>query len=362
MTPELAFLSRALLVSCAGLGCLYFLVLGICGLVLMVRARSRHLRTAASAAARPKLQQAVIDYLAGSPDTAILRQHLLKQREEVGDALMAFQAAVGGSARDRLCGLALEFSLVHDWCGDTHSREVPRRRRAYMRLAFASTHEPVRRVIGDTMLQGLRDSDSEVRLAAARSVLPSATDEDIADIYEIALGNNLLTRVVLTEDLRRHALTLSAGPVRKALRSENLPRVRAAMQMLVAWERATPLEDIREFLDHRDRGIRVLAFRLVSLLPANFDTRLALIRGLNDSDVEIRTLAVISAGRLKMTETIPELARCMRDGDMALARHAAESIGGMPNGDATLVELAAGNEPQTAAAAAEVLTRLRSKS
>jgi HEAT repeat protein len=211
------------------------------------------------------------------------------------------------------------------------------------------------------MLQGLRDADSEVRLAAARSVLPSATDEDIADIYEIALGNNLLTRVVLTEDLRRHALTLSVGPVRKALRSENLPRVRAAMQMLVAWERATPLEDIREFLDHRDRGIRVLAFKLVSLLPANFETRLALIRGLNDSDAEIRTLAVISAGRLKMAETIPELARCMRDGDMALARHAAESIGGMPNGDATLVELAAGNEPQTAAAASEVLARLRSK-
>jgi HEAT repeat protein len=133
------------------------------------------------------------------------------------------------------------------------------------------------------------------------------------------------------------------------------------MQMLVAWERATPLEDIREFLDHRDRGIRVLAFKLVSLLPANFETRLALIRGLNDSDAEIRTLAVISAGRLKMAETIPELARCMRDGDMALARHAAESIGGMPNGDATLVELAAGNEPQTAAAASEVLARLRSK-
>jgi hypothetical protein len=61
---------------------------------------------------------------------------------------------------------------------------------------------------------------------------------------------NLLTRIVLTEDLRRHALALAAGPVRMALRSGEAPRVRATLDILVAWERAIPLDDLREFLEH----------------------------------------------------------------------------------------------------------------
>ena len=110
---------------------------------------------------------------------------------------------------------------------------------------------------------------------------PEARTE-IEDLFALAIRPNLLTRIVLTEDLRRHALTLAAGPVREALRSGDARRVRATLEILVAWERAIPLEELREFLDHRDREIRVLALRLASFVTVDSESRLALMRSLHD--------------------------------------------------------------------------------
>jgi HEAT repeat protein len=212
----------------------------------------------------------------------------------------------------------------------------------------------------DLLLHATEDPDEEVRLAAARGLLQSRGEEEIEHVFTLALSPNLLTRVVLTEDLRRHAMELCAGPVRTVLRGENMQRVRAALEILVAWERAIPLDDVREFLEHYDRRIRVQAFRLAPLVAANFVTRLALVRALHDSDQEIRTLAVIAVGRLKITETMPELALCMRDGDLDLAHHAAEALAAMPRGQETLAELASGPDSQTSRAASEALARGRS--
>ena len=56
-----------------------------------------------------------------------------------------------------------------------------------------------------------------------------------------------------------HATALAAGPVREALRSGDAALVRATLEILVAWARAIPLEELDEFLSHRERDIRILA-------------------------------------------------------------------------------------------------------
>jgi D-serine deaminase-like pyridoxal phosphate-dependent protein len=47
----------------------------------------------------------------------------------------------------------------------------------------------------------------------------------------------------------------------------------------------------------------------------------------------------------------------MRDGDLDLARHAAEALAAVPRGFETLTELSAGAHPQTARVASEALAR-----
>ena len=62
------------------------------------------------------------------------------------------------------------------------------------------------------------------------------------------------------------------------------PVVRAALEILVAWARAIPLEKLGEFLEHREREIRILAFRLASFVAIDSDSRQALLRALGDAD------------------------------------------------------------------------------
>ena len=165
--------------------------------------------------------------------------------------------------------------------------------------------------------------------------------------------------MVLTEDLRRHAFSLAAGPVRQALRSDEAGRIRATFEILVGWERAMPLEELREFLEHRDREIRVYAFRLAAFVTLNQDSRRALLRSLNDPDTGIRGLAIMAVGLQKMTEAIPELALCLRREGLEEARHAAAALAAMPpQGWRTLKELRTSPVPATAQAASEALARL----
>ena len=328
--------------------------------VAMFRAGRLRARRAAAAAIRPTLHGALVEFLAGGTDDSIFRRLIRTNRADIADSIMLFQGTVGGSARDRLCGLALDLGLVRQWCEEGRSRDVIRRRAALANVAFACVYAPCRRVAGELLLEALKDDDEEVRLSACRGVLLAEGEAQIKRLFELAIQPNLLTRIVLTEDLRRHALSLAAGPVRTALRSGEAKRERATLDILVAWERAIPIDDLREFLEHRDRDIRVLAFRLASFVSVNFDSRLALVRSLHDSDAGIRGLAIIAVGRQKMVEAIPELALCLRREGLQQARQAAAALAAMPpQGWRTLEELSMSPNPVTALAAGEALKRAR---
>jgi HEAT repeat protein len=235
-----------------------------------------------------------------------------------------------------------------------------RRRAAFANLAFASFYEPCRRVAGDLLLRATKDSDPDVRISACRGVVLFRDKEQIEYLFALAIRANMLTRIVLTEDLRRHATALAAGPVKEALDSGDPAFVRATLEILVAWGRAIPLDELGEFLDHGDRDIRILAFHLASFVPINSEGRLALLRSLRDVDTEIRGLAVIAVGRQKITEAIPELALCVEREGLEQARHAAAALAAMPpEGWRSLEELSASPNPVTALAAGEALARAR---
>ena len=358
--PVAALVARdALYTALALVGAYFVFLLGLL-LVVMGRAGMSRARKTASAAIRPALDASLVELLAGGTDDSLFRKHIQTHPADIAESILLFQTTVGGSARARLCGLALDLGLVHQWCEEGRSHDAIRRRAAFANLAFACVYEPCRRVAGDLLLEALKDGDEEVRLAACRGVLLAERRDKIEQLFGLALQPDLLTRIVLTEELRRHALALAAGPVREALRGGDTLRVRATLEILVAWERAIPLEELREFLEHRDRDIRVLAFQLASFVSVNFESQLALIRSLHDEDAGIRGLAIIAVGRQKMTEAIPELALCLRREGLEQARHAAAALAAMPpQGWTTLEELSGSSNAATALAAGEALARAK---
>jgi HEAT repeat protein len=338
--------------------CIVFLFLLL--LVVTRRAGLLRARKAASAEIGPKLHAALVEFLAGGTDDSLFRSHIRTHPTEIAQSILHFQTTVAGSARDRLCNLALNLGLAHKWYEECRVRDLLRRRAAFANLAFASYYEPCRRVAGDLLLRATKDSDQDVRISACRGVVQSGDEEQIEYLFALAIRANMLVRLVLTEDLRRHATSLAAGPVREALRSGDAALVRATLEMLVAWARAIPLEELGEFLSHREREIRILAFRLASFVPLTSESGASLLRSLGDPDTEIRALAIIAVGQQKITEAISELELCLQFEDLEQARHAATALAAMPpQGWRSLEELSASPNPVTALAAGEALARAR---
>ena len=306
------------------------------------------------------IREAMVEYLAGNKDQTRLREFALNHRREVGEVLMEFQGAVAGSALAQLCDLALELALVHDWCQDLRSSAPPARRLACSRLSSVSSYEPCRRVAGDLLLAGLEDADRRVRLPAARALVQSGDIDAIGQVFHLAISGNLLIRILLTEDLRRYAVELCQQAVPEVLHSGDPREVVAALEISMAWERALPLADLHELLDHRNREIRMAALRLAPFVALSEANRTGILRALTDTDAEIGTVAALTAGRLKLQAAMPTLARLVRTGTAEVARIAAGALAEMPpRGWQTLEELA--GRPNTSAAfiAGEALERAR---
>ncbi len=352
----LTFYATALLLVLA------MLILAVLLFVQISRGRARRKQTAESEAARPILQDAFVPFLAGGKDETAIRKYFASQREDVVEALLLFQRTVGGSARDRLCQLALDLKLVQEWRQEAESPDVVRRRQGLSRLALVGTYEPCREVAGDLLARALKDPDEEVRLAAARGLVQAGQTADIERVFLLALGTDPLTRIVLTEDLRRHAMTLCAQTAPRLLGSGTLHQIRSLLEIVVAWERAIPLQQLLPLLEHRERDVRVLAFRLAPLAPPDQQNHSCIIQGLNDEDLEIRTLAVIAVDRMKITDALPKLALCMRRGPIDVARHAAAALANMSHtGWRTLEELSTGPVAVAAQAAREVLEKRKER-
>jgi len=102
-----------------------------------------------------------------------------------------------------------------------------------------------------------------------------------------------------------------------------------------------------------------MAFRLAPLVPPDRDSRSSIVQGLSAEDLEIRGLAAIAVGRLKLTDALPQLAWCMRRGPIEVARHAATALAMSQTGWQTLEELSTGPVAVAAQAARETLQRGR---
>ena len=183
----------------------------------------------------------------------------------------------------------------------------------------------------------------------------------MGQVFRLAVSQSPLIRVLLAEDLRRHAAELCQNAIPVVLGADNQRQALAALQILSAWERALPLADIHKLFESGNREIRIEALRVAPLVPLTPENRSGIIRLLREGDPEESTVAAITAGRLRLQEALPALARCTRLGTAELARISAAALAEMPpKGWQTLQEIANGSN-SSALIAAAALERGRRK-
>jgi hypothetical protein len=309
-------------------GCAAVLLLGLVWALLRGAASRRAL--AAAAAIRPSIRQALIDYLAGSPNLDEVREFAKSHRSHLAECLLELRNTLSGSTADRLWQLALDLALVHDWCADTHSPHLAARRAAFERLAFCSAYEPCRRVVGQLQLMGVEDPDPEIRLAAARGLAQSDLRGDFELVFRMAVRWNTLARAVLAEALRPYAVALTESVIPPVLRSREDRHVVAALEIVVAWGRAVNLQGLDQLIEKGSRAVRVQALRALPLVAASPENPAAVLRAISGDDREVAREAIATAGRLRLEESLPALARCLRSGSPELVGAAADALAAIP--------------------------------
>ena len=326
--------------------------------IAMLRSALQARRTRLSAAIRPAIQESLLTCLAGGSDISTLRRFAKTNRTELETALLAFETTVRGESRDRLWKLALDLGLTHQWCQEAQSKDAGRRRNAFARLAVVATYEPSLRLSNEILLAGLDHPDQETRREAARALAHSGVIGRTSRLFRFCVSDSPLTRILLAEDLRPLAFPLCADVLPEALRSNDTEFVLGALQVLLSWERALPLEDIGPVAEHKDPVIRTHAMRLLALLPASPANVQRVLQGLAESDTGVRAAAAASAGRLRLDAAMPALARFVRLGPSEIATVAADALAAMPpRGWQALEEFSAYTDPVTAFIARAALER-----
>jgi HEAT repeat protein len=294
----------------------------------MVSKSAGRKRAALAARVQPEICESVALYMGVNNDLARLRGFAESHPRELEAAILESQANVRGSARERLGDLAIELRLVERWIEGAHSRHSAVRRQAFSAIAGMADHEGVRRFLGDVAVTGLHDADEQIRLDCARLIARCDSVEQIREVFDLSLKDTPLMRLLVSHELRRHALGLCVEAVPRALRSPHWKTLVVALKLAGSWECSLPLA-VSLLAEHPKREVRIETMRLLPFVPPTQEHRSAVKRCLGDEDLAVCCAAASAAGRLRMVEAIPLLTSCLRRGSVDLAVTAAASLASM---------------------------------
>jgi HEAT repeat protein len=253
--------------------------------------------------------------------------------------------------------LAADLGLIERWREQYRSMRLSKRREAIGWMGRLVHDEAI-----PVLLRALSDPDDEIKLEAARSLIRSSGEREIAEVFRTAVRESLLIRAVLTEALRAHAAMLCRNVLPGELASPTAKHVRTALEIVRAWGKMLPLPAPVPLLRHEDSGVRVAALAILPQYGEAAAFGPEIVRLLGDADERVRAAAAQTAGRLHLGSAAEALHTCLlADGADAVvaAAYALAQIG--ETGWRMLEKEVLGPRRASAAAALEALEQLKSE-
>lgn len=263
-------------------------------LALLVRRRLSDLRARRSADVSVRIQNAVAEHAAGIDRLRVLRSLQRHAGRDVSRGVRSFLAGTRGTMHDRVVALARDLDL------------------------------------------------------APGAVAASVT-------IDRAATASLLDRALLADELRPEAETIAREHVPRALASGDAREAAAALDLLLAWRRALPVEGLESALEHADPEVRRRAWEVV---PFALPSRAPLVaEGLRDADGSVREAAARAARNVRSPELVPALEKAVTDGNREVALAAAFALASHPDGVASLQRIVVTGGRIDAAVAFEALEK-----
>lgn len=322
----------------------------------VVSARERRL-----AAIQPVVRDRIVDWLteedpaARERARADVRTFARRVPRAVERCAIDLLVSISGSELDRLATLLEEIGIADRWRKGYRTRDAERRRVVVSQLARLPDGR------GNGVLRaGLEDPEPSVRIEAARGLLQSDGVEDVERVFRLAVGESLLVRAVLVEDLRPHAVRLSEHALPRALSSAGTGEAVVALEMIEAWQKNLSVPGIAPLLNHPRPEVRARALRALPYASGSVDVERETCAALEDDDPEVRSAAARVAGRFGLVSAAPALERLLHAHDRGVAVAAAYALAEMGDLGADRLEAAVrANHSTGAAVALEALERVK---
>jgi hypothetical protein len=310
---ELSVAVAIAFVQCATIGAM----LGISFLLKL----TRQFREARAARVSPRIRELLALHAAGNDHAAEIGRLRRMYPREVEQCLVEFLRMVRGRGCEALSELAADLRFIEKWRRDYRSRGISKRKTAVAHLALVS-----RRFAGPALLGALLNDDETIRLHTARAMIRNADPAELAQILELAVTGSRVTRMVLAEDLRPHALDLAKEAIPAALTCGVPERVLAALDVLRAWGKFLPVPQVYTLLRHSDPAICAAALDVLPLVPRLAPLEAEVLSALNHRAGEVRSAAARAAASIGVTNALPLLARRLQDEDPGTAAAAAHAL------------------------------------
>lgn len=240
---------------------------------LLVRRRLSDMRTRRSEEIAGRIQSAIAEHAAGADRLRVLRALQRNAERDVSRGVRAFLAGTRGTMHDRVAALSRDLDVA------------------------------------------------AAGFSASKSVAPVGS-------------SSLLDRALLADELRPEAEAVAREHISRTLASGDARESIAALDLLLAWRLALPVDGLERALLHKDPEVRRRAFRVV---PFALPSRAALLAGgLSDSDASVREAAASTARIIRSPELTSALEQAVADENRDVALAAAFALASLPDGTAKL--------------------------
>ncbi len=316
---------------------------------------ARQHRESRAARVSPAIRELLGRHASGADHLQDIREIRVAYPREVEQCLVEFLRMVRGEGRERLAQMAADLGLVNEWRRQFRSKHLARRKRAVAHLALVP-----REFAGDVLQQAMSDPDEAVRLHTARHMVSNLQPGELPQVFDLVVTGSLVTRMVLAEDLRPHALELAQQVIPALLRAGEPRSTRATLDVFHAWGKFLPLPQVYPLLRHPDPGVRAAALLILPLVPRLPQLEAEVLHALNDPVEAVRAMAVRIAARLGISSAVPQLVRSLHDPDAQTAAAAAYALAQLGAVGCRILEqeMVAGSQ-LAASAALEALQRLQ---
>jgi hypothetical protein len=296
----------------------------------MISKSVRYVARVRAADISPEIRETLANVAAGEGDRERLRWLAEHHRRPFEIIFTEFLSSFGGQINSELRILAMEFGLVERWRRATRSRNFLVQKMALANLGRVG--QPI-----DPRL--LAHPVEQTRIEAACASLASGSPDAPAQVYKMLPDQSMLGRIRLADSLRPFATEICDRYLAEGIRSPDIRRARASVDLLRAWERWIPIESFTRLVGERDIELRLAALPALRYASATEqDAAQEIVELLELPDERAQAAAAKAASDIGLSASIPLLLSQLRKGGPASALAAAQALAEMGSEGRDLLE------------------------